>query len=56
VQLKWKKEIKMTNYILHGGAAKRETEKNKEFFKTILDSTPDQRVILVVCFAKPKDV
>ena len=42
----------MTKYILHGGAAKRDTEDNKKFFKEITKGLADPARILIVCFAR----
>lgn len=41
----------MTKYILHGGAAKRDTEDNKKFFREITSNLSDSATILVVCYA-----
>lgn len=46
----------MTKYILHGGAAKHDTEKNRKFFREILRNLPEKSVILIACFAKKKGV
>jgi len=46
----------MTKYILHGGAAKRETEDNKKFFVEITKNLSDTANLLVVCFAKEKNI
>jgi len=44
-----------TKYILHGGAASRETEDNKKFFKEIMKGLSDSSNVLVVCYAKPRE-
>ncbi|MBU1179328.1 Type 1 glutamine amidotransferase-like domain-containing protein [Patescibacteria group bacterium] len=44
-----------TKYILHGGAARRETEDNKKFFEEITKGLSDSSNVLVVCYAKPKE-
>lgn len=46
----------MTKYILHGGAAKKETEDNRKFFIEITKGLPDPVSLLIVCFAKKKDI
>ncbi|MFA6306318.1 MAG: Type 1 glutamine amidotransferase-like domain-containing protein [Patescibacteria group bacterium] len=45
----------MTKYILHGGAAKKDTIANKNFFFEIANNLPDSNNILIVCYAKEKD-
>ena len=44
-----------TKYILHGGAARRETEDNKKFFEEITKGLSDSSNVLVICYAKPKE-
>lgn len=44
-----------TKYILHGGAAKRETKNNKKFFIEIIRGLPKRPNILIVCYAKPQE-
>lgn len=46
----------MTKYILHGGAAKRESEDNNKFFKEIVSNLSDNAKVLVVCAAKDPNV
>lgn len=42
-----------TKFILHGGFANHTNSKNDIFFKEILENTPDNSKILLICFAKP---
>ncbi|MBU0706914.1 Type 1 glutamine amidotransferase-like domain-containing protein [Patescibacteria group bacterium] len=46
----------MTKYILHGGAARRDTEDNKEFFIEIVKDIMDPVNVLIVCYAKDKKI
>ncbi|MBT6691076.1 type 1 glutamine amidotransferase-like domain-containing protein [Candidatus Parcubacteria bacterium] len=46
----------MTKYILHGGAAKRPTEANKKFFAEVTKSLLNPVNLLIVCFAKDKNI
>lgn len=46
----------MTKYILHGGAAGRVSEKNRQFVLEVVKDIPAYGNILVVLFARAKDL
>ena len=49
--------MERTKYFLHGGATGRETERNKEFFREVVDSIDgDKACILLVYFARERNL
>ena len=46
----------MTKYILHGGAAKRKTKANQEFFFEITKDLSDPVNVLIICYAMERKV
>lgn len=46
----------MTTYILHGGAAGRDSEQNRKFFATAKEYIPKDGTMLVICHAREKEL